>query len=210
MKKTLVIVWFITLLIGCAVNPELSSRNKQEVDRLTGIIQTVEDPEEYYYKRGKLYYESGFFKEAEEDLLRGVSFGKKDTNTYFYLGRVYQKTGDYNKAKNYFKMSTEVFPNWRSLNSLANIYSSERNLAKALENYNKAIDILNAEVVLKIPGWEDNLALLYQNRGMLYYKAGEDWLSLNDFKKYKDLSTLKDPKILNNIKILEKKLSSSL
>lgn len=125
------------------------------------------------YDKGRIYYHMGEYQQACLNLEEAKSKGTAET--YLYLGRAYEATGDYNYAINnvYTTYLSSNPANAEIYNQLGLCYLNQQNYQAALEAFQKAMNIedngmlqtlqFNEIVAYEYLGQYTNAAVLLDN-----------------------------------------------
>ena len=90
-----------------------------------------------YYKAVKLIKEKSY-EAAIQNLLKAEKNNKTDADIYNYLGFSYRKTGNLEKASQYYKKALEISPKHKgALEYQGEMFLTQGNLKKAQENLKK-------------------------------------------------------------------------
>ncbi len=128
--------------------------------------------DDFYLKRGVLYFATGDLKSAIQDYSKIIELKPRAAEIYNYRGWAYFQSGnaqaaiqDYNKAISLDPALAEAYNNrgWANY--------SIGNKKAALPDYDKAISV------------NPRLSGAYNNRGWAYYEAGDIKSSMTDYEK---------------------------
>ena len=179
-----------------------------------GIGQTIDELKKIkeMYKNGEYLNAIPYAFKAKEEAL--IKFGKQDTTyaaTLNYLGLLYSKMSNYEKADSFFSEASTIVkkvlginhPYYAlSLNNLAQLYDEIGNYEKAQTFYIEAIDIYKKTLRTE----EANYALLLNNLGQHFLNTGNyekvEQLFIEASNIYKKTSGVSDPNyllLLNNL-----------
>jgi tetratricopeptide (TPR) repeat protein len=112
-----------------------------------------------------LYCEQKEFSKAMEVAKQGHKSDERDPSLLARIGYVYEKTGDFNKAVEYFNKAIETATNYSyfdlayPLDNLGWTYLKLKNYDKALESYRKLSELLPADINAKL-----NIGYVYSEK----------------------------------------------
>ena len=96
-----------------------------------------------FRSRGLAFSDLEDYKQAEISLKKLLEIDKENDLAYFYLGALYEKTGQKEKAEDFFRKVIKLNPqNPDAYNYLGYMFAEqEKNLDEAIELVSKALDI---------------------------------------------------------------------
>ena len=110
---------------------------------------------------GSTYYNMNIFYKAEETLQKTKKY-KTEVNTYYNLGLLYSKTGQYEKAEEEFKQAVYLNPEFvKGYHYLGLLYFQKGDFDKAIGQWNE---------ILKIEANLPNKYIVLNNLGIAYNK----------------------------------------
>ncbi len=132
-----------------------------------------------FENRGGAYYEIGDFQRALSDANTAINLDSSRCHVYFLRGRVNFAIGERGKAiedlSKAISLCSEDSLVWSMLNWRGFVYANMGDYAKAIADYNKALN-LNPDSVD-----------VYYNRGLAYNKTGKYDLAIKDFSRVLDI-----------------------
>jgi class 3 adenylate cyclase/tetratricopeptide (TPR) repeat protein len=148
------ILWSISIMKSCiAMNvyclqgkADLAYQTSHEGLRLAEESGDALSKAEAYTSRGLSSYFKGFLDEAEEHLVRGITFSERINYSALgvvasmYLGETYFDRGEYQKSQHYYNKSISLFEKSRFWPSMANLSKILLARAKVMNN-DKAINL---------------------------------------------------------------------
>jgi tetratricopeptide (TPR) repeat protein len=133
---------------------------------------------------GKTYTRLGDFNLSIKELKTAekLTDNKADLGViYSYIGVDYNKLGDLNNALLYYDRQLEIYRNLndeegesKALNNIGGIYQDQGNYDKALEYYNKSLQLKNEP---------SSIAVTYNNIAVIYSEKGDNNKAVEYHKK---------------------------
>ncbi len=155
----------------------MMGRSKHELGRYGAAISdynsaltyNYEEPGFVYWNRGACYYETGKYKDADDDYIKAIGkiSASADLSTlYSNRGDCQAMLGDYETAFTYYDRSISYNaknynPYWQRGHYKSQKYKYE----EALADFNKAIDIIKEAAT---PANNNDLAVLYRNKALMH------------------------------------------
>jgi tetratricopeptide (TPR) repeat protein len=109
------------------------------------------------YYAYRLSDDGGDFSEAIRLLKRSVAIDPTSADANFRLGYVLMLSGDLSSASTYLSKALSVEPNYANLLNMATFQYLDGNHASALDNLNRALQLMSSRAVFRV----DYLAYLY-------------------------------------------------
>jgi Flp pilus assembly protein TadD len=153
--------------------------SKQNKNDLQGALDDYSqailfDPgfEDFYLKRGVVYYALGDLKSAIGDYSKIIELKPRYTEIYNYRGWAYFQSGDAQSAMQDYNKAISLNPGFaEAYNNRGWTYYKAGNKQAAMLDYNKAISL------------NPRLSGAYNNRGWAYYEAGDTRSAILDYDK---------------------------
>jgi hypothetical protein len=133
-----------------------------------------------YDNRGFAYTNLGNYRQAIDDLNRGIEIKPSYPEAYINRGNVYKGLGDYKQAIEDYGRAIEIRPSYADAYYNRGLtYSSLGNYKQAIENFNRAIEIK--------PRYAD----AYNNKACAYLDQGDNISGCRNAQKACDLGNCK-------------------
>ncbi len=133
------------------------------------------------YNAGNEMLKAGNYKGAVENYDKALDI-EKDFRTYYQKGVALKKSGNLDGAKEAFENSLKQKDDFEATyNALGGVYFSMGNLDKAIENFQKVLDISkNNSIKTKV---KSNIALAYAKKGNEALSDGNTEKAIDNLKK---------------------------
>lgn len=154
-----------------------------------------QNPGRLYYRmaRGNAYLEMKRYEEALEEYKAAEEQYKNSAELYYKRGLVYEGLEQTEEAEENFKRTYEINDSYREVNvKLYQIYRDKFTKYNKPAYYEQALHYINHQISLK-----ENSSSLF-DRALLYYRAGEEELAIQDYRKALEYSS-DDTPAFNNI-----------
>ena len=139
------------LLAGCAPTPggsdametnKTSAVTNQVTD--TNVAEVAFEPDvdksAEHLGRGNALLGQGKYREAVAEFELAAKYNSDDEDAYYNLGLAQARAGDKEAAKQSYRKSLEIFPDYvEAHNNLGNILVAEGNFAEAIEHFQQAL-----------------------------------------------------------------------
>ena len=185
------IVFKIISLVVCFNVFEIQANKRDDLwksiqDNLNNKISLADLYIDYGYASRKINIDSAYhYIQKGLDLAQGQSQGTLINKANIALGILKKNEGNYNDALGYYYQALKVSREYKDQNGIAKAYNNigvihqkKLNLDKALEFFNKSLDIK-----LKINASLKNIANTYSNIGIIYKKKGDYGNALKNYSK---------------------------
>jgi protein O-GlcNAc transferase len=96
---------------------------------------------DYYKEMTKVYYQKQDYPKAVETVLKCHQLGGGDANTYYILGKGYEKQNKMQDAMDAFNKSIELEDNYKARSTLGQIYLNQQKYPKAAEQFKAALKV---------------------------------------------------------------------
>ena len=129
-----------------------------------------------YFDRGVLALQSNDLDSADKDFKKAVALDKNKANANLAIGMAYARTPNFALAIPYLSKSIELQPHAQAYFIRADVYTANKEYAKAIADCDKAI------------GLDSNFFPAYLQRGAAHFRAGSADKALADFSKAVELN----------------------
>jgi tetratricopeptide (TPR) repeat protein len=158
-----------------------TKEEKKEIKKLEERVSAESNPNnaDFYYHRGRAYFERGLYNEAIEDFTKAIKLKPDEAYIYWWRGRAYYEKRDYNEAVQDFTKAIKLKPDEADFYYWCGGAYYESGMAyfeKSL--YNEAIECFTKAIELK-----PDMAYFYYWRGKAYYEKGDYGKAIEDFTK---------------------------
>jgi tetratricopeptide (TPR) repeat protein/RsiW-degrading membrane proteinase PrsW (M82 family) len=158
-----------------------TKEEKKEIKKLEERVSADSNPNnaDFYYHRGRAYFERGLYNEAIEDFTKAIELKPDEAYFYYWRGRAYYEKRDHNEAVQDFTKAIKLKPDEADFYYWCGGAYYESGMAyfeKGL--YNEAIECFTKAIELK-----PDMAYFYYWRGRAYYEKGDYGKAIEDFTK---------------------------
>ena len=135
------------------------------------------NPDAYwaFNNRGLVFLEKKKHREALDDFKMALEINPDDPDTLYNMAVLYEQKEDYEKALDYINRSIEKNPSADAYGKRGEIFRSDGNTDKALDDFNRAIEL------------DADCARAYCDRGSIYFDRKEHKKAEADWKKADEL-----------------------
>jgi tetratricopeptide (TPR) repeat protein len=124
----------------------MTSLHKMFGVRNIGSLVIISEDDEINLNLARVYYEKGDYEKAKEACIQGIRFKYHTKELWNLLGDIYRKKDEYDKCIEVFTNMIEKYPNYENIPyNLGLAYSQKGNLVKAVEFFEKSLDVKKKE-----------------------------------------------------------------
>jgi len=126
-------------------NDAIEKINLKQYSEAELLLRKVTDINPNYffawYNLGMVLFEQKCFKESVEAFENAIKLDPKHYQTLFFLGKIYEISGDYNKAMDYYFNCLSIMSNAELFRRLASINVKLNNLTAATSLYKRSLNL---------------------------------------------------------------------
>lgn len=123
--------FWVRFYLGCSY--AIIDQHKKAIKEFKHAIKSDSTSADAYFNLGKSYFALDELKSAEDAMQNAFELAKKIHTISYYLAKIFEKKGDIEKAKSYYKKAIDTAPTTKSTPHIKNFIKEAEKRLKELE-----------------------------------------------------------------------------